>query len=484
MDRMPEEAPRILSEVRRLLRVLMAETPQYAERNFNDAAEMRKVDIQDEDLAAYEITEDGSSMYIVFDHGTKYTTSIRPSQIPDAKIVRIARSQGGDVLWKRVQERAHAVKELSLNLFKTSRVGESLDSIPFLYSEEAKGPHFRHIEAVKGLGGFLELKNNDEIRSWCRACIDRLIASYGWHLLAGNEVVEPIATLQLFDYCPFPLAALLEMNRDYLRYQMGDKFMGANLTMPFPVPDIKFYLEHPAVPANLAVVWGTAIARTSQQQAEKFRDDAKTRYTADRFLGGLHMALLHYRCALYAYRAVLSLKKANQVTSDSAKTRLDEAPTEEAICEEYRVVIEASLSAAAHGIASGLRMPSIANAAEFIPWLEWMTSPSSPVDADFEIHQAYDAQLIMPTFLRDLARGRIAISKGETAKGLAKLQAVATELEKHLNEAVILGDPNYLSYIYDTMAKASSAGGMATESAEYARRAQPEYYRGLISTDS
>jgi hypothetical protein len=37
---------------------------------------------------------------------------------------------------------------------------------------------------------------------------------------------------------------------------------------------------------------------------------------------------------------------------------------------------------------------------------------------------------------------------------------------------------------YDTMAKAYSAGGMEVESAEYLRRAQPEYYRALISTDS
>lgn len=229
----------------------------------------------------------------------------------------------------------------------------------------------------------------------------------------------------------------------------------------------------------------TAIARTSQQNAEKYRDDAKTRYTTDQFLAGLYRALLHYRCALYAYNSVLSLSKAKEVTSETAKIRLDEATTEAVLCEEYRVVIEASLSAAFHGVASGLlRMPSTANAAEFIPWLEWMISPSSQVDAEFEIRQAYDAQLVMPTFLRDLALGRIACSKGETTKGLAKLQAVANELEKHLGEAVVLGDPNYLSYMYDIMAKVCDEKGMALESAGYLRRAQPEYYRALLADDA
>ncbi len=459
----------------------MAETPQSAEQHFLDMAEMRKVDI-DWDLGAYEFSENGSLMYIVFDRGTKYTTSIRPSQIPDAKIVRIDRSPEGDTLWKRLQQRANDLKNLSDHLFTASRIGDSLSSIPFLYSPESKGPYFRHIDAVNGFGGFLELKSDESIRNWCSACIHRLIESYGNHVFAGNEIIGPITTLLLFDYCPFPLAALLEMNRDYLRYQLGDKFTGINLNMPFPVPNIKLYLEHPAVPANVAVVWCTAIARTSQQNAEKYRDDAKTRYTTDQFLSGLYMALLHYRCALSAYSTVLSLSKAKQVTSETAKTRLDEAKTEAALCEEYRVVIEASLSTAFHGVASGLlNMPSIANASEFIPWVEWMTSPSSQVDAEFEIRQAYDAQLIMPTFLRDVALARIAWSKGETTKVLAKLQAVANELEKHLTEAMVLGDPNYLSYIYEIMAKICGEKGMELESAEYLRRAQPEYYQALLA---
>jgi hypothetical protein len=385
-------------------------------------------------------------------------------------------------LWKQLQQRANALKELSNDLFKIFRVGDSLDSIPYLYSEKAKGASLRHIDAVKGAGEFLQLNSDEAIRGWCKACIDRLIELYGRYVLAGDEVIKPIVTLLLFEYCPFPLATLVDMNRDYLRHTVGEMFMGANVSLPFPVPDIKFYLEHPIVPANVAVVWGTAIARTPQQQAEAVRNDAKKRYTVEQFLTGLYMALLHYRCALYAFSAVLSLSKAKNVTSDTAKTRLDEAKTEAALCEEYRVVIEASLNAATHGIASGLiHMPSIADAAEFTPWLEWMTSPSSPVDAEFEIRQAYDAQLIMPTFLRDMALGRIACSKGETTKGLAKLQAVATGLEKHLKEAVMLGDPNYLSYMYTTMAKACHDAGMVTESAAYAKRAEPAYYRELLA---
>ena len=472
MDPTPGGAPYILSEIRRLQRVLMAETPQYAEQNFLDLAQMRKVDI-DKNLGAYELLSDGSTTYIVFDHGTKYTTSIRPSQIPDEKIIRIDKSPPGDTLWKRLQQRANALKELSNDLFKLSRVGDSLDSIPFLYSAESKGPRFRHIDAVKGLGDFLELNGDEAIRGWCEACIDCLIESYGSYLLAGDEVIEPIATLLLFQCCPFSLATLLEMNRDYLRDALGETFMRANVSMGFPVPDIKFYLEHPIVPANVAVVWGTAIARTSQFNGEAFRNEAKTRYTIEQFLAGLYMALLHYRCALYAFSAVLLLSKAKDVTSETAKTRLDEATTEAALCEEYRVVIESSLSAASQRIASGLlHTPSIANASEFIPWLEWMISPASPVNAEFEIRQAYDAQLSMPTFLRDLALGRIACSKGDTAKGLAKLQAVANELEKHLREAVVLGDPNYLSYMCDIIAKVYDDTGMVVESAEYARRAQ------------
>jgi hypothetical protein len=456
----------------------MGETPRAAEQNFVNLMEMSKVRL-DQNLWAYEIMADGSATYIVFDHGTKYTTSIRPAQIPQERVIPIAASPAGDNLRNRLRARANALREVSTGIFEAAQIGATLDSVDFLYSEAAKGPHYRHIEAVKGIGEFLELNNEEAIRNWCTRCIDRLIESYGSYLLAGDEVIKPVATLLLFDFCPFPLSALLEMNRDYLRYGVGQTVMGVNVSMPFPVPDIKFYLEHPAVPANVAVVWGTAIAREFQNKAEVYRDHAKTRFTVEQFLAGLYLALVYYRCALYAFRAVLSLKKAKAVTSETAKSRIDEAPTEADLCEEYRVVIAASLHAASEGSASRLvNMPSIANAIQFSSWVDWMASPTSQVNAEIEIRQAYDAQLVMPTFLRDLAIGRITCIKGEATKGLAKLQAVTRELEKHLREAVILGDPNYLSSTYDFMAKVCESHGM--ENAEYLRRAQPAYVQALL----
>jgi hypothetical protein len=79
--------------------------------------------------------------------------------------------------------------------------------------------------------------------------------------------------------------------------------------MPFPVPDIKFYLEDQIAPANDAVVW----APTLRGNVEQFHFD-------------LYLALLHYRCALYAYNAVQSLPKAKIVTSDTASPDLMRRP--------------------------------------------------------------------------------------------------------------------------------------------------------------
>jgi hypothetical protein len=224
--------------------------------------------------------------------------------------------------------------------------------------------------------------------------------------------------------------------------------------------DIRFYLEHPSVPPDLAVVWGTSTARVLQGKAEELRDEAKLKYSVDGFHFNLYTSLLYYRCALYAYREVLSLSKVSLAKRERALERLEAARVEAVLCEEHRVVIMTPLLGALKGVEN---------------WIERLAELP-----ELEIRQAYDAELMIPKFLRDLALGLLACRDGETTKGLAKMLAVMQELEKHLKEAMLFGDPNYLSGTYWLMSQICAQSGMGRESLEYSRRAEPSYYKNLL----
>jgi hypothetical protein len=478
-DHIPVGVAASIAEIRRLLRVMMFENPPQAEQHMADLPGLNK--IRDAASGDYAIATHNPDIYIINDNGTAYTTTILPSHIPEDKVIDFVSPAAGDVLWKRLQELTKALEQRSRYAYEQSRIGESLRSIVYFYDAPLKGPQTRHIDVLKDGGIFLELAGDTEFRAWCRLSYEKLLEAYGWYVLAGTEIVQPLATLILFDLCPLPKEFLLEINRDYLRYTLGDRFKGMRIVMPFPLIDIETYLEHPAIEPNVAVVWATAVARTFQQKADQCRDDAKAKYTIEQFQFGLYLAVLYYRCALYAYKVASSLSKVTKITSDTAKTRIKEGATETVMCEEYRVVIGTSLSVASQGLASGLfPRPSVAKAEEFNMWVEWLITSRFAVEAEKALRESCDAQLLIPTFVRDLALGRIACSTGETKRGLARMLKVLGELEKHLKDAVILGDPNYLSSSYERMAIICEQNGMAKESAEYRRRAEPEYYKLIL----
>src|SRR5579864_30580 len=467
------------AELYRLLRFMMFDNPLEAERRAVNVYNpiLRKIDWTG--TGALELSNpDGSSEYIVYSRGTKYTTTVRPTHLLDEQITRVAAPSASTTLWPRLQESFRILEELSGEFYRKFGIKGILDSVGYFYSSRSQSeeqPLARYSEALANLGEPSQLKNDNAIRSWIRKCWDQLTYLYGNCLLAGDEVKYVLTTFALFELCPFSLTSLFEMNQEWLQQNLGITVGGKPVTMAFPHVDIRFYLEQPTVRADLAVVWGTSVARVLQKQAEQFRDEAKLKVCIEQFHFNLYIPLLYYRCALYAYNVVLSLSKIPFVTGERALQRIEAARAETALCEEHRVIIMASLTA----VLGGLDLPNIASVEESRNWMAALATRSLP-EAELKIRQAYDAELLMPKFLRDIMLGFVACISGKTKAGLARMLAAMQELEKHIEEAVLLGDPNYLSTTYALMAGICAQNGMESEKLEYSRRAEPSYYQKLM----
>ena len=479
MDKLSSEVFIKRAEIQRLLRYLMFENPLEAEQYAVDIPELREADVSG--VGALEFSTPNGSEYIVYSHGTKYTTTVRPTHIPSDQIRLVKPPLAGETLWPRLKDNCEALRQLSSDAYTQFGLGRILDSIAYFYSSPStpeERPAARYVEALANLGEFSKLTGDDAIKDWVGKCRSQLLQLYASHILAGDEVKQALATFVFFGLCPFPVTKLFEMNQEFFHYRFGEMLDGKPIVMAFPLMDLRFYLGHPVVRPDLAVVWGTGAARILQDKAEELRDSAKLRYTIEQFHFELYLSLLYYRCALYAYRMVLSSAKAKLVTGERALQRIEAARSEEALCEEHRVLIMTSLTAVLE--ARRVAFPSIANVVQVHNWVAHLTEVF-PKEAEIRIRQAYDAELTMPKFLRDLALGILACITDQPKDGLTKLLAVMQDLEKHLDIAMTMGDPNYLSSTYGIMAAVAAKNGMDSESVEYSRRSEPSYYQKLAN---
>lgn len=481
MDPIPTEAFAIRAEINRTLRILMPDNPIDAEERAVDIPELRETDISGD--GALEFTaSDGRLTYIVYSRGTKYTTAVRPSHLPADKIRHVTPPAPTDQLWIRLQERCHALEQTSKDAYDQLGIGQALESVSYFYlprKTKKERPIARFPQALTDLGNASDLRSDEAIKQWIAACTSRLIQLYASFLLAGDEVVQAYATLSFFQLCPFSPTVLINLSQSFFEERFGTAVLDKHIVSAFPIMDVKFYLGHPDIRPDLAIVWTTSAARVLQRKADELRDEAKTKYTAEEFSFNLYMALLYYRCALYLYYTALSSPHSSMVQGPRAVLRLEEAKPEMALCEEHRVLIVTSLMAISG--TKQLSLPSIVNVLGFHEWIRQLAA-SSGQDAETSIRQAYASELAMPKFLRDLALGFVRCLTGDAPKGLATMQSVMSALEKHVEVAVLLGDPNYISSTYDLMSQIAAVHGMQSERLEYGNRSEPSYYRGLVKT--
>ena len=479
MDRIPTEAFALRAEISRILRCLMGDNPIDAEEHQVDIPELMETDISG--MGALEFSVPGGGVeYIVYNQGTKYTTAVRPTHIPDELIKHVTPPAATNQLWIRLQERCQELHEISKDAYQQLGIQNVLDSVAYFYSPRNnpdERPMARYVQALTDFGSPSDLVGDNTVKIWISNCIDRLLQRYSSFLLAGDEVKQAYATLTFFQLCPFPLTSLIHMTQEFFQYRFGGSLGGKPVVMAFPMMDINFYLNHPQIAPDLAVVWGTGAARTLQDKGNEIRDRAKQQYSLEQFCFYLYAALLCYRCALYLYSAVLLSPKSTVVKREKAKDRIDKAKVEANLCEEHRVLIMTSLTSILGLRQTGL--PSFANVSHLHSWVGYLAANSAN-NAEIHIRQAYDSELAMPRFLRDLALGFLKCLQREPKRGLCSMLTVMEALEKHLDEAVILGDPNYLSSTYDLMAQIAANSGMASESAEYRRRSEPPYYQNLL----
>ena len=365
-----------LAEIKRLLRYMMFENPLEAEKYAVDIPELRETDTTG--TGAFEFSTSDGTEYIVYSHGTKYTTRVRPTHIPSDKIGHIEPPPAGEMLWPRLQESCQALEGLSSDAYVQFAITKIPNSVAYFYSPRSTPgdrPLARYVEALRNLGEPSELVGEDDIRGWISMCRNQLLQSYASYMLAGDEVKQALATFILFELSPFPLTDLIKLNQEFFRSIVDDKLGDKQVVMAFPMMDIRFYLEHSNVPPDLAVVWGTSAARVLQDKAEELRDRAKLRYSVEQFHFELYISLLYYRCALYAYSTVLSSANADLVVRERAMQRLEEARSEVVLCEEHRVLIMVSLDAAL-GVQQ-VAFPSIANVTQFHNWVAYLLEDST-----------------------------------------------------------------------------------------------------------
>lgn len=193
---------------------------------------------------------------------------------------------------------------------------------------------------------------------------------------------------------------------------------------------------------------------------------AKGAWSIERFYESLYDAALAYAAADSVYGFF------EEMTEEFSDLR-DAYPDltgRRVRCEERRVAILVSL---AHPLDLYPHLVSFSDFSNLRSWISiWAQQPFEEVELEV---QDLALRYVIPSFLRDLALGLVQITGAgpPASTGVGRLLEVQRLLEADLaDNRRVIGEPNYLVLVYDDLASAYAALGMAENADAYSDRAR------------
>ncbi|MCC6394127.1 MAG: hypothetical protein IT167_26255 [Bryobacterales bacterium] len=443
-----------MGDLMRLIGALAALDPLEAETNARNAGALQK--LMERGRGALRFSTPAGAVYLVVEHGTRYTTKERPP-MDEGEIDNVGSEGVKPVLWPAVLAHASWIREHAPKLLEESGLLDAMRSLSRYYDADRMRPR----EAVEGSLDETAIRllsqappprdparaPDSEILDYAWKLEDRLSLGYGRFLLPGYYVARQLAALALFHTCPYNLSSVYRLSLEAVApvAEKGRK----KRTAVIPALDPSFYLEHSYFEGEPVREWALHAARGMRARGEGRLRRAKESATMGAFLAYVQGALVYFLSAAILYR------KAG-------------AEREWAVMEEHRVVLGNSLLENAHACGGSPRFTKLGDFARWMDHLETLEE----AEAKREVYEM-EMQIRIPLLLRHTALTildlRRAPGRGEAAR---RLEGLAMRLEAELaKEEVLAGEPNFLGFVYLELSKAAHAAGDEEQARAYEEKA-------------
>ncbi len=446
-----------MGDLMRLIAALMALDPLEAETNASKAGALRK--LMERGRGALRFTTPEGAVYLVVEHGARYTTTERPP-MDDGLIEDADSGSIKAVLWPAVQAHASWVRKHAPKLLEESGLFDAMRNLSRYYDADGG---MRRREAVEGSLDDTAIRllsqappprdpgraPDSEILDYAWKLEDRLSVGYGRFLLPGYYVARQLAALALFHTCPYNLSSLYRLSLEAVApvAETGKK----KRTAVIPALDPSFYLEHSYFDGEPVREWALRAAKGMRARGEGRLRRARESATMGAFLAYTQGALVYFLAAAILYR------KAG-------------AEREWAVMEEHRAVLGNSLLENAHACGSH----RFAKLGDFARWLDHLETLDE-AEAKREVYEM-EMQVRIPLLLRHTALAILELRRVPESKAFGQLEGIAARFEAELaKEEVLAGEPNFLGFVYLELARAARAAGNEDQARAYEEKtASPE----------
>jgi len=433
-----------------LARALLVRNPREAEiaRQTHEIGRGLRVGDRDE---IHALSMRGAPWYIVFDRGTKYTTSELPSGIAPADVHEFEVDRDSEVLLHRLESFAERAVAEQPELAAELQIARILDAVRMYYGPAADS-------TVTGAFLLLASRAADNLgdgpperrfSAWVGSVSKVMSEAYDSLLIAGSTVWPLFASITFCRLSPDPdVTGALPRRPDFpkqlllaiARHEVFDEESPC-------LYDLDWYLEHPLI-AREALLIARHIAPPYLRNGDATVAAARAVSTFMEFQAGLHAAAFKFSVATYSCDQLLAFADSPYFLSHPPDVRELLQPevihANRLLGEEKRVICAASLFSAA---ADPLDFESIALV---LTWIE----AAAEVDARGTELQIRDDEfaLRMPRFVRDVAIAAIELKDVSRRQlGLRHLWEVASRMEPEITKAMTLGEPAYLLLIYSLL---------------------------------
>jgi hypothetical protein len=471
-----------LAELFHITRFMMGQSPSAAELFCSSESREKVGEAVDRGNGVIlQVSPGDPPSYIVIRNGTRYTTSTRPKWARDDDIQILESTDPKPKLLPALQAACRTAESLSPEAYRRLNIDKILTSISWYYSNElptAVGARIKVSEALAEINFPSLSSSNEEALKWIKSCQEKLIKGYHGFLLAGDTIVPSLSTLFFLEWAPLPAIDILgdDIKRSGAATLLQDLKRGHQARVSI-LPSLNLelcivYLElHHEEGAALSTISAAAVL---MRLAERSLENARAQTSFELFHNGLFGSLIYYRLAQFVLNSLLSLEAKIQNGIIGSSDLEKEARRLAYMCEEMRVQIMVSL--ASFHIAG---LPRLGEAGQFWEWLTGLEELEIS-DARSEITNL-SIQLLLPDFLQALAKDWLRLKRPETFDlAYPRLLQTAQQIEAALPRNVVIGEPNYLSFLYIEIASQLEKQGRIKEADDLRWKADTTFFQAQL----
>ncbi|HUP59140.1 MAG TPA: hypothetical protein VNA69_01835 [Thermoanaerobaculia bacterium] len=437
-----------------LARALLVRNPREAEiaRQTHEVGLALRVGHRDE---VHALRIRGAPWCIVFDRGTKYTTSELPPGIAPADVHEFEVDRDSEVLLHRLESFAERAVVEQPELAAELQIPRILDAVRMYYGPDSDSQVTgAFLSLASGAAGNLgDGPPERRFSVWVGNVSKVMSEAYDSLLIAGSTVWPLFASITYCRLSPDPdVTSALPRRPDFpnrllLAIAQDAVFDNDSLCLY----DLDWYLEHPLI-APEALIIARRIAPPYLRNGDATIAAARAASTFMEFQAGLHAAAFKFSVAAYSCDRLLAFADSPVFLSHPPDVREllqhDVIHANRLLGEEKRVICAASLFSAA---ADPLDFESIALV---LTWIE-SAAEADAREAELRIRDDEFA-LRMPRFVRDVALAVIELKDVSRRQlGLRHLWEVAGRMEPEVTKALTLGEPAYLLLVYSFLQRAA-----------------------------